>query len=37
MDNIYEKLNKKLDTLTNHTNTKQDNNKNASKFQAQHT
>ena len=34
MDNIYQKLNKKLDTLTNQTDTKHDNNKNASKFQA---
>ena len=34
MDNIYQRLNKKLDTLTNHTNTKHDNKKNASKFQA---
>ena len=34
MDNIYQKLNKKLDTLTNQTDTKHDNNKNAFKFQA---
>ena len=34
MDNLYKKLNKKLDALTNQTSTKHDNNKNASKFQS---
>jgi len=34
MDSLYQKLNKKLDALTNQTSTKHDDNKNASKFQA---
>jgi len=34
MDNLYQKLNKKLVALTNQTSTKHDNNKNASKFQS---
>ena len=33
MDNLYQKLNKKLPALTNQTSTKHDNSKNASKFQ----
>ena len=35
MDSLYQKLNKKLDALTNQTGTKHDSNKNASKFQSQ--
>jgi len=35
MDNLHQKLNKKLAALTNQTGTKHDNNKNASKFQSQ--
>ena len=34
MDNLYHKLNKKLDPLTNQTNTKRNNIENASKFQS---
>jgi len=33
MDNLYQKLNKKLDVLKNQTNTKHNNNENNSKFQ----
>jgi hypothetical protein len=34
VDNLYQKLNRKLDALTNQTSTKRDNKKNASKFQS---
>jgi len=34
MDNLYQKLNKKLDALINQTRTKRDNNKNKSKLQS---
>ena len=34
MDNLYYKLNKKLDALTNQTSTQHNNNENASKFQS---
>jgi hypothetical protein len=34
MDNLYQKLNKKSDTLINQTRTKRDNNKNTSKFKS---
>ena len=34
MDNLYQKLNIKLDALTNQTSAKLDNNKNSSKFQS---
>ena len=33
MDNVYHKLNKKLDALINQPNTRHNNNENASKFQ----
>ena len=33
MDSLYQKLNKKLDVLTNQANTKHNNNENNSKFQ----
>ena len=33
MDNVYQKLNKKLDALTAQTNTGRDNNTNTNKFQ----